>query len=97
MVSDPFAALARKSNKCAGQNCLSKDTQAQCCVKTADFPATGTLIDVCSYPSQSPSSDPSECVKTVFCTSDADCAVTNSEGTCNGTCTSIGGVSQCVF
>jgi len=52
---------------------------------------------VCSYPSQSPNSDPSECVKTVFCTSDADCTVTNGEGTCTGTCTSIGGVNQCVF
>jgi hypothetical protein len=36
-------------------------------------------------------------VKTVFCTSDADCTVTNGEGTCAGACTSIGGVNQCVF
>ena len=97
LVPDPFAALARKSNKCAGTDCLTKDTQARCCVTTADLPATAALIDVCSYPSQSPNSDPSECVKTVFCSSNADCTVTNSEGTCNGTCTNIGGVNQCVF
>jgi hypothetical protein len=97
LVVDPFAALKRKSNRCAGSSCLSKDTQAQCCVATSDLPATAALIDVCSYPSQSPSSDPSECVKTVFCSSNADCTVTNSEGTCTGTCTNVGGVSQCTF
>jgi hypothetical protein len=97
LVADPFAPLTRKANKCAGSSCLTKDTQAQCCVVTADLPATAALIDVCSYPSQSPNSDPSECVKTVFCSSNADCTVTNGEGTCNGTCTSIGGVNQCIF
>jgi hypothetical protein len=97
LVADPFAALSRKANKCAGSDCLTKDTQAQCCVKTADLPATAVLIDVCSYPSQSPSSDPSECVKTVFCSSNSDCSVTNPEGTCTGTCTNTGGVNQCVF
>jgi len=97
LVTDPFAAITRKSNKCAGSDCLTADTQAQCCVNTVDLPATATLIDVCSYPSQSPSSDPSECVKTVFCSTNADCTTTNPEGTCNGTCVTIGGVSQCVF
>ena len=96
-TTDPFAALlSRKSNKCTGANCLTKDTQAQCCVKPADL-GTATLIDVCSYPSQSPSSDPSECVKTLFCTSNADCTVTNGEGTCTGRCVNVGGVNQCTF
>jgi len=98
LVTDPFApGPTRKSNKCNGTNCLSKDTQAQCCVKTADLPSTAALIDVCSYPSQSPSSDPSECVKTVFCSSNTDCTVTSGEGTCHGTCSSVGGVNECVF
>jgi hypothetical protein len=97
LVADPFAALVRKSNKCAGSSCLAADTQAQCCVNTNDLPYTATLIDVCSYPSQSPNSDPSECVKTIFCSSNADCTATNGEGTCNGACVSVGGVSQCVF
>jgi hypothetical protein len=92
-TADPFAASSRRSNKCAGTNCLTKDTQAQCCVNTADLPATATLIDVCSYPSSSPNSDPSECVKTVFCSSNADCTVSG----CTGRCTSVAGVNQCVF
>ncbi len=96
-VSDPFGALLRKSNKCNGTNCLTKDIQAQCCIKSTDLPATAALIDVCSYPSQSPSSDPSECVKSVFCTKDSDCSLTNSEGTCSGKCQNVGGVTQCVF
>ena len=93
LVADPFAALSRMSNKCAGTSCLTKDTQARCCVGTASLPAGSTLIDVCSYPSQSPNSDPSECVKTVFCSSNADCTVAS----CTGTCSNIGGVNQCVF
>jgi hypothetical protein len=97
-TTDPFATPAtRKSNKCSGTNCLTKDTQATCCVKTADLPSGSTLIDVCSYPSQSPSSDPSECVKTVFCTSNADCTVSNGEGSCTGRCVNVGGVNQCQF
>src|SRR5262249_10904812 len=98
LVTDPFAAnSSRKSNRCSGSNCLTKDTQARCCVKAAAFPATATLIDVCSYPSQSPSSDPSECVKAVFCTSNADCAGKNSDGTCTCTFTTVDGIKQCVF
>jgi hypothetical protein len=97
LVSDPFASLTRAADQCSDTGCLTKDTQAQCCVETADLPTTALLIDVCSYPSQSPSSNPSECVKTVFCSNNSDCSVTNSEGKCNGTCTNIGGVNQCVF
>ena len=97
LVPDPFASYPRKKNACSGPSCLTKDTQAQCCVKAADLPSTAVLIDVCSYPSQSPNSDPSECVKTVFCSSNADCVVTTSEGRCNGTCTNVAGVNQCVF
>src|SRR4029453_1142011 len=98
LVSDPFAPpVSRKKNKCSGSDCSAKDTQAQCCVTATDLPATAVLIDVCSYPSQSPSSDPSECVKTVFCGSNAHCKITNSEGNCMGTCTNVAGVNQCTF
>jgi hypothetical protein len=98
LVPDPFAAPSRTTtNKCGGVNCLSRDTQAQCCVKPADFAAAAELIDVCSYPSQSPSSDPSECVKTVFCNNDKDCVVQSGEGDCQGRCLSVGGVTQCVY
>jgi hypothetical protein len=97
LVPDPFGATGRGANKCAGANCLPKDTQAQCCVKPIDFPFATALIDVCSYPSQSPSSDPSECVKTVFCTNDNTCVVHNGEGTCQGRCLTVDGVTQCVY
>jgi hypothetical protein len=36
-------------------------------------------------------------VKTVFCSSNADCTSTTGEGTCHGTCQNVGGVNQCVF
>jgi hypothetical protein len=36
-------------------------------------------------------------VKTLFCTSNADCTVTNGEGTCTGRCVNVGGVNQCTF
>src|SRR5439155_1422629 len=41
---------------------------------STDLGATGELIDVCSYPSQQPNSDPSDCVLTPSsCSSDTDC------------------------
>jgi hypothetical protein len=97
LVPDPFAASNRPSNRCNGTSCLSRDTQAQCCVKPVDFAGAAELIDVCSYPSQSPSSDPSECVKTVFCTNDNACVVQGSDGNCQGRCLSVDGVTQCVY
>jgi len=97
LVPDPLTSSSRSANRCAGTNCLVRDTQAQCCVKPADFAYPAALIDVCSYPSQSPSSDPSECVKTVFCTNDNDCVAHSGEGDCQGRCISIGGVTQCSY
>jgi hypothetical protein len=72
------------------------DTEAQCCVKSTDFPANTTpvLIDVCSYPSSSPSSSPSECVKAVLCNQDSDCSELTDA--CNtGTCVSDGLTNMC--
>src|SRR5438093_6412616 len=45
-----------------------------CCLTSSDIGAGGELIDVCSYPSQSPNSNPSDCVITPpNCSTDADC------------------------
>jgi len=38
------------------------DTKASCTVNLADMPSVTGLLDVCSYPSQQPNSDPSDCV-----------------------------------
>jgi len=38
------------------------DTKATCTVRFADFTGTPSLINVCSYPSQQPNSDPNDCV-----------------------------------
>src|SRR6266403_2358221 len=67
-VADPFTGQHKSGNVCNGTNCSTRDTQAQCCVKHSDFPSNTTpeLLDVCSYASSSPSSSPSECVKTVL-------------------------------
>jgi len=96
-VADPFTGHHKSGNVCNGTNCSTRDTQAQCCVKHSDFPSNTTpeLLDVCSYASSSPSSSPSECVKTVLCTSNADCSSLNDA--CNtGTCASDGLTKRCV-
>src|SRR5262249_28166130 len=50
---DPFPAGANYPN----------DTQGSCTVQLSTVGgASATLIDVCSYPSSSPTSDPSDCV-----------------------------------
>ncbi len=38
------------------------DTRAICQLNTADIPGDEVLINVCSYPSEQPNSDPSDCV-----------------------------------
>jgi hypothetical protein len=64
------------------------DTTATCCVDLGDFqlPEAAALLDTCSYPSQQPNSDPSDCIKKVDCNTDLDCndgdACTNDA--CNG-------------
>ena len=64
---DPFSHSG--SNKCKKDtgtgNCLTVDTNITCFIDDADFGgANVTLTDVCSYPSQSPSSNASDCVLT---------------------------------
>jgi hypothetical protein len=96
-VQDGFLGSHKSGNVCTGTNCSTKDTQAQCCVKRGDFPVGSApeLVDVCSYPSSSPSSSPSECVKAVLCTSNNDCSALNDA--CNvGSCASDGLTKRCV-
>lgn len=60
--SDPFRAnAAHTANKCSGTGCVTDDTVATCQVNMADFP-NANLLNVCSYPSREPNSDPSDCV-----------------------------------
>src|SRR5919197_5109220 len=71
--SDPFASnVNHTSNKCKGDNCTANDSHVTCCLKTSDV-GTGNLIDVCSYPSSNPNSDPSDCIVTAVCQSTSQC------------------------
>src|SRR5436309_1932078 len=73
--SDPFSGVAsHTARKCNGTNCVTNDTAVNCCLTSTDIGTSGELIDVCSYPSQQPNSDPSDCVITPSnCSSDTDC------------------------
>ncbi len=73
--ADPFYGYpTHTANKCNGSNCLANDTAVNCCLTSTDIGAGGELIDVCSYPSQSPNSNPSDCViSPPNCSTDADC------------------------
>jgi hypothetical protein len=53
----------------------TQDTQALCGIKVSDFSTTGTpiLVNVCSFPSQSPNSNPFDCILKQACTLDSDC------------------------
>jgi hypothetical protein len=94
-VTDPFMAAPlhvnesckNKDNCPAGADCCrTKDTQASCCLTTADA-GGGVLIDVCSQPSGSPTSNPSDCIVNRSCMVDADCDDNNpcTVDTCEGT------------
>src|SRR5262245_41704542 len=74
-ADDPFeTAPSHTGNKCseskncpAGADCCRElDTETSCCLTGADS-GGGVLIDVCSYPSQNPNSDPSDCISTREC------------------------------
>src|SRR5437764_1710752 len=73
--SDPFSGVAsHTAKKCNGTNCVTNDAAVNYCLTSTDIGTTGELIDVCSYPSQQPNSDPSDCVLTPpNCSSDTDC------------------------
>jgi uncharacterized cupredoxin-like copper-binding protein len=65
--SDPFAANPAHSsgNDCdADANCLTADTVANVTLQLSDVggASVARLTNVCSYPSQEPNSDPSDCV-----------------------------------
>ena len=94
--SDPFSGVAsHTARKCNGTNCVTNDTAVNCCLTSTDIGTSGELIDVCSYPSQRPNSDPSDCVITPpNCNSDADCDDHN-PCTVDRCATGTGGVKFC--
>src|SRR5438128_653815 len=82
------AAAANGANPFDG----GPDTVATCSISLDDFGGAGiaNLLDACSYPSQQPNSDPSDCIITTGCTTAADCHDDNpcTADTCrNGFCT----------
>ena len=64
--SDPFkgSPTHQDGNDCdANPACNSDDAVAVTTIQYSDFGgATATLLNVCSFPSQEPNSDPSDCV-----------------------------------
>ena len=94
--ADPFYGYPiHTANKCNGSNCLANDAAVNCCLTSNDVGAGGELIDVCSYPSQSPNSNPSDCVITPpNCSTDADCDDHN-PCTVDMCATGTGGVKFC--
>ena len=65
--TDPFAGDPEHtgSGACAGDNCLAEDAHVTCWIDEDDFQVGDvTLTDVCSFPSQQPNSDPSDCIIT---------------------------------
>ena len=66
--SDPFRFISSHvtGSTCgATPGCYTDDTVAACTANLSDFGAgSAFLINVCSYPSQQPNSDPSDCVVT---------------------------------
>src|SRR2546426_548882 len=76
-------------------NCAMTDTSVNCCLTSTDIGTSGELIDVCSYPSQRPNSDPSDCViSPPNCSSAADCDDHN-PCTVDMCATGTGGVRFC--
>src|SRR5262245_6683945 len=65
---DPFGSdpAHDDNNDCdTDPACFDDDTVAHCTVQLSDFGATNAfLINVCSYPSSEPNSDPSDCAAT---------------------------------
>ena len=68
-VSSIFAASHTQGNKCSAKSgtfpCVTDDVVAALVVQLSDINnQAAKLINVCSYPSQEPNSDPSDCVIT---------------------------------
>src|SRR5438094_853567 len=74
LAAHPFAGNpAHTGNVCKDTPaCLTTDAKVTCCVNATDD--GGDLIDVCSYPSATPNSDPSDCIiSPPSCSSNSDC------------------------
>jgi hypothetical protein len=65
-ASDPFGTAGHGGgNDCNGSNCKAIDTVATCSVDMGDINATNAnMINVCTYPSGEPNSNPFDCVIT---------------------------------
>ena len=62
--SDPFGPTGRGNSACGdNSNCLTADTVANVSVLLSEIGGpSANLTNVCSYPSEQPNSDPSDCV-----------------------------------
>jgi Prealbumin-like fold domain len=61
--SDPFTHGS--GNVCTGSNCRTQDTVAACSIKLSEVSAQDAfLINVCTFPSDQPNSNPFDCVIT---------------------------------
>jgi hypothetical protein len=90
-ASDPFppAAVNGPGDK------FPDDTEIECLIDLDDFGAAGAnaeLLDACSYPSQQPGSDPSDCILFTQCAVDGDC---NDSNVCTTDTCGPGGI--CVY
>ena len=96
VANDPFPG--HSATKCSGTSttsCVTNDANVDCCITAADIGTGGEVIDVCSYPSQQPNSDPSDCIITPpNCTADSDCDDRN-PCTQNLCATGTGGTKFC--
>src|SRR5215475_14627585 len=72
VAPDPFGG----NHQCHGNGCDGSDAAAACCIQPSDVGANVVILDVCSYPSQQPNSDPSDCIIHTTepeCTTNTDC------------------------
>lgn len=70
--TDPFPPAAVNGPG----NAYPDDTEISCSIELHDFgvgAGSAVLVDVCSYPSAIPGSDPSDCIRQAACTIDGDC------------------------
>jgi hypothetical protein len=68
--TQPILVIATSTSLCEINNNVTGpfdavDTQAVCNATASGIPTTAVLLNSCSYPSQQPNSDPSDCVLTV--------------------------------
>jgi hypothetical protein len=91
LATDPFPLAAVNG---PGDD-YPNDTEIDCSIDLDDFGAPGAdaeLLDACSYPSEQPNSDPSDCILYTECAVDGDC---NDSNVCTTDTCGPGGI--CVY